>query len=64
MKSKNKISFKVTIAEGVSYRQFVGFVEADDEKEAREKAMNEFILQHPQYSAKFKIIMVHKMPNY
>lgn len=57
-------TYKIVIAENIGHRQFVGFIEAESEKEAREKAKSQFIIEHPIYDAHFKIIMCHKMQNY
>lgn len=58
------MKYKVTIAEGIGYRQFVGFVEAETEKEARQKGREEFEKEKPLCSAKYKIIMVSKVREY
>lgn len=57
-------TYKITIAENITHRQFVGFVEAETETEAKEKGKNEFITEKPLYSAHFKITMCHKVQNY
>ena len=54
-------TYKITIAENISHRQFVGFVEAETKEEAMEKAKKEFIEEKPIYSAHFKIIGCHKI---
>ena len=57
-------TYKVTIAEGVTYRQFVGFIEAETKIEAKEKAKKVFMTEKPLYSAKFRIIGCHKVQSY
>lgn len=54
-------TYKITIAENMTHRQFVGFVEAETETEAKEKAKVQFVSEKPIYSAHFRIIMCHKM---
>jgi hypothetical protein len=54
----------VTIAENMTHRQFVGFVEAETKDEALKKANEEFVSEKPLYSAHFKIIMCHKIQSY
>ena len=56
--------YKITIAENITHRQFVGFVEAETKEEAIEKAKKEFITEKPVYSAHFKITMCHKIKAY
>lgn len=56
--------YKVTIAENITHRQFVGFVEAETKEEAMEKAKKEFIEEKPLYSAHFTITMCHKIQSY
>ena len=56
--------YKITIAENITPRQFVGFVEAETKEEAMEKAKKEFISEKPLYSAHFKITMCHKIQTY
>jgi hypothetical protein len=57
-------TYKITIAENISHRQFVGYIEAETETEAKEKAKKEFIAEKPLYDAHFKIIMCHKMQQF
>ena len=52
----------MVIAEDVTHKQFVGFVEADTEEEARAKGSEEFAEEHPIYNARFRVIMCCKMP--
>lgn len=53
--------YKITIAENISYKQYVGFVEADTMQEAKEQGKFFFNQEHPIYSAHSRIIMCHKM---
>lgn len=53
--------YKVTIAENISHGQFVATIEAETKQEAEEKAKKTFIAENPIYSARFKIIMIHKI---
>lgn len=57
-------TYKITIAENISHRQFVGYIEAETETEAKEKAKKEFLTEKPLYSAHFRIIMCHKMQQF
>ena len=57
-------TYKVTIAENSTYRQFVGFVKAETKEEATEKAKKEFITEKPLHSAHFTITMCHKIQSY
>lgn len=49
--------FRITIAEARSYKQFVCEIQANSEKEAREKAKKGFNMQYPEYMFHSKIIM-------
>ena len=53
--------YRVTIAEAKNYKQFVGEIEADEERQAREKAMQIFIREHWEHSAHCKVIMCSKV---
>lgn len=57
-------TYKIAIAENVSYRQFVGFIEAETEEEAIKKAKEQFVFEKPIYSGRFRVIMCHKMGKY
>jgi len=56
--------YKITIAENMTHRQFVGYIEAETETQAKEKAKKEFMTEKPIYSAHFKITMCHKMQQF
>lgn len=49
--------FRITIAEAMSYKQFVCEIQANSEKEAKEKAKHDFDMQYPEYMFQSKIIM-------
>ena len=54
-------TYKITIAENLKHRQFVGFIEAETKEKAIEEGKKEFMAEHPLYSAHFKIINCHKI---
>lgn len=56
--------YKITIAENISHRQFVGFIEAEIEEEAIKKAKEQFVFEKPIYNGRFRVIMCHKMTKY
>lgn len=53
--------FRVTIAEGRTYRQFVCDIPAINEKDAREKAMQAFFREHFEFSAHCRVIMCNEI---
>ena len=53
--------FRVTIAEGKTYKQFVCDISAISEKDAREKAMQAFIREHFEFSAYCRVIMCNEI---
>lgn len=55
-----EFTYKVVISEGISYRQYVGYVEAKSKNEAEIKARECFIKENPLYSAKFVVNSVDK----
>ena len=57
-------TYKITIAENISYRQFVGFIEAETEEEAIKKAKEQFVSEKPIYNGRFRVIMCHKIKKY
>ena len=57
-------TYKITIAENCTHRQFVGFIEAETKEQAEKKAKKEFIKEKPLYSAHFKITMCHEMQTF
>ena len=57
-------TYKITIAENITHRQFVGFIKAETKEEAIEKAKKNFITEKPVYSAHFKITMCHQIKVY
>lgn len=55
--------YRITIAEAITYRQFVCEIEAETEEEAKEIAKKEFIHSYYQFRYHFSIIMCHEVLN-
>lgn len=53
--------YRVTIAESISYKQFVCDISAKSEEEARQKAKEEFNFQYPQFKYHSLVIMVNEI---
>lgn len=56
--------YRVTIAESMTYKQFVGEIEASNREEAKKIAREIFIKENPIYSAHCKIIMCSRIGTY
>ena len=55
--------YRVTIAEAISYKQFVCEISANSAEEARKSAKDEFNFQYPNYKYHSKVIMVSEILN-
>ena len=55
------MKYKITIAEAKTYKQFVGEIDADSEQQAKEKAMQVFKQEYPQYKYHCKVIMCSRV---
>lgn len=51
------MKYRVTIAESLYYKQFVGEIEAESEVQAKEKAMQIFKQEYAQYMYHCRVIM-------
>lgn len=49
--------YRITIVEAISYKEFVCEIQANSEKEAKEKAKHDFNMQYPEYMFHSKVIM-------
>ena len=54
-------TYKITIAEAITYKQFVCKISAESEIHAKEKAKKDFSLQFPEYMFHFQIIMCNEI---
>ena len=57
------MKYRVTIAESISYKQFVGEIEAENEQQAKEKAFEAFKCEQPQYRYHCQVIMCNPILN-
>lgn len=49
------MKYKIIIAENISFKQFSGFVDAENRQVAIKKAKEIFIKEYPLYSARFVV---------
>ena len=57
-------TYRITIVESITYKQFVGIVGGKTRQDAEQKAEQIFISEYPLYSAHCKVIMSSKILKY